>query len=77
MLAVEASWCASATGPCSTDVDLEVADGEIVAVLGPSGGGKTHAAAGGRRAAARPTPGRVAWDGADLAGVPPTSAASA
>jgi thiamine transport system ATP-binding protein len=51
-------------------VDLEVADGEIVAVQGPSGGGKTtllRVIAGLLRADA----GLVAWDGEDLAGVPP------
>jgi thiamine transport system ATP-binding protein len=51
-------------------IDLAVADGEIVAVLGPSGTGKTtllRAIAG----LEAPTDGRVLWDGADLAGVPP------
>jgi len=51
-------------------VDLAVADGEIVAVQGASGGGKTtllRVIAG----LLRPAAGQVAWDGADLAGVPP------
>ena len=48
-----------------------VADGEIVCVLGPSGSGKStllRAIAGLEPDA---TGARVAWDGADLAGVPP------
>ena len=51
-------------------LDLEVADGEIVAVLGPSGTGKStllRAIAG----LEVPAFGRVGWDGADLAGVAP------
>jgi thiamine transport system ATP-binding protein len=51
-------------------VDLEVADGEIICVLGPSGSGKSTLL----RAIAGLEPGAggsVAWDGADLAGVPP------
>jgi thiamine transport system ATP-binding protein len=51
-------------------VDLEVADREVVCVLGPSGSGKStllRAIAG----LERPTAGRVAWDGADLASTPP------
>jgi thiamine transport system ATP-binding protein len=50
-------------------VDLEVADGEIICVLGPSGSGKSsllRAVAGLERDAR----GRVSWDGADLAGIP-------
>ncbi len=51
-------------------VDLDVADGEIICVLGPSGSGKSsllRAVAGLERDAS----GRVSWDGDDLAGVPP------
>ncbi len=50
-------------------VDLTVADGEVVCVLGPSGSGKStllRAVAGLEPIAA----GTVAWNGADLAGVP-------
>ncbi len=51
-------------------VDLQVADGEIVCILGPSGSGKSSLlrAVAGLEPDAR---GRVAWDGADLARVPP------
>ena len=51
-------------------VDLEVAAGEVVCVLGPSGCGKStllRAVAG----LETPVAGTVAWDGRDLAGVPP------
>ena len=51
------------------DVDLDVADGTVLAVLGPSGCGKStllRAVAGLEPLAA----GRIAWDGADLAGTP-------
>ena len=51
-----------------SDVDLEVGDGEVVALLGPSGCGKStllRAVAG-----LEPAAGRVCWDGADLAGIP-------
>jgi thiamine transport system ATP-binding protein len=52
------------------DLDLDVADGEIVCVLGPSGSGKSSLL----RAVAGLEPGTrglVAWDGDDLAKVPP------
>ncbi|CAM3780553.1 ABC transporter ATP-binding protein [Occultella aeris] len=51
------------------DVDLDVAVGEVVALLGPSGCGKSSLL----RAVAGLEPltaGRVAWDGADLRDVP-------
>lgn len=50
-------------------VDLDVAPGEVVAILGPSGCGKSSLL----RAVAGLEPvagGRVLWDGADVAGVP-------
>ena len=51
-------------------VDLEVADGEIVCILGPSGSGKSSLlrAVAGLEPDAR---GVVSWDGEDLARVPP------
>ncbi|MCT2587479.1 ABC transporter ATP-binding protein [Actinophytocola gossypii] len=51
-----------------SDVDLAVADGEVLALLGPSGCGKStllRAVAG-----LEPASGRVCWDDVDLAGVP-------
>jgi thiamine transport system ATP-binding protein len=51
-------------------VDLVVDDGEVVSVLGPSGSGKSTLL----RVVAGLEPlatGRVAWDGADLTGIPP------
>ena len=51
-----------------SDVDLSVADGEVLALLGPSGCGKStllRAVAG-----LEPAGGRVCWDEVDLAGVP-------
>jgi len=55
--------------PAVSDVDLTVADGEVVALLGPSGCGKStllRAVAG----LERPSAGTVRWDDEDLAGVP-------
>lgn len=52
-----------------SEVDLEVADGEVVALLGPSGCGKStllRAIAG----LERPTKGAISWNGNDLAGIP-------
>ncbi|MEO6510854.1 MAG: ABC transporter ATP-binding protein [Nocardioides sp.] len=55
--------------PAVVDVDLELADGQVLAVIGPSGCGKStllRAVAG-----LEPlTAGSVSWNGADLAGVP-------
>ena len=51
------------------DVDLELSDGQVLAVLGPSGCGKStllRAIAGLEPLSA----GSVSWDGADLGGVP-------
>lgn len=54
--------------PAVAGVDLELRDGEVLAVLGPSGCGKStllRAIAG-----LEPASGAIAWDGRDLAGVP-------
>jgi thiamine transport system ATP-binding protein len=51
-----------------SDVDVSVADGEVLALLGPSGCGKStllRAVAG----LEPPVSGTVGWDGSDLAGV--------
>lgn len=51
------------------DVDLDVGDGEIVAVLGPSGSGKStllRAIAG----LVEPASGDISWDGRSIVGVP-------
>jgi thiamine transport system ATP-binding protein len=54
--------------PFVRDLDLAVADGEVLALLGPSGSGKStvlRAIAG-----LEPATGTIAWDGRSLAGVP-------
>jgi ABC-type branched-subunit amino acid transport system ATPase component len=56
--------------PVIRDVELEVAAGEVVALLGANGAGKTttlRAVSG----LVRPLDGRVSFDGRDLAGVSP------
>jgi len=58
-----------ATTTAVDGVDLDVAQGEVVAILGPSGCGKSSLL----RAVAGLEPvagGRVLWDGADVVGVP-------
>jgi thiamine transport system ATP-binding protein len=55
--------------PAVVDVDLELPDGQVLAVLGPSGCGKStllRAVAGLEPLAS----GSLSWDGHDLAGVP-------
>jgi thiamine transport system ATP-binding protein len=56
--------------PAVAGIDLDVDDGEIVCILGPSGSGKSSLL----RAVAGLEPdahGRVSWNGEDLARVPP------
>ncbi|MFI5955765.1 ABC transporter ATP-binding protein [Cryptosporangium sp. NPDC051539] len=58
------------TADALADVDLAVADSEVVAVLGPSGSGKSTLlrVVAGLQA---PSSGRVVLDGVDVTGVPP------
>jgi len=54
--------------PAVTGVDLDLPDGQVLAVLGPSGSGKStllRAIAG-----LEPAHGSIAWDGVSLEGVP-------
>ncbi len=70
MLRVEDVRVSFDGAPALAGVDLEVAEGERVAVLGPSGSGKStllRVVAG----LQRPDAGRVLLGGRDLAGVPP------
>jgi thiamine transport system ATP-binding protein len=69
MLTVEQISVAYGSFTAVDHVDLRIADGEIICVLGPSGSGKSTLlrAIAGLEPDAR---GRVAWDDTDLAGVP-------
>jgi thiamine transport system ATP-binding protein len=69
MLKVEGLTAAYGDEVALHDVDLEVPDGELICVLGPSGGGKStllRVVAG----LEEPRAGRVSLDGRDLSGVP-------
>ena len=69
MLALEGLTVAFGHHTAVDGVDLKVEDGHVLAVLGPSGSGKSSLL----RAVAGLEPlraGAVRWDGADLAGVP-------
>lgn len=70
MLSVEGVVVRFGGRPALDGATLEVGEGEVVALLGPSGGGKTtllRVVAG----LERPGAGRVVLAGRDLAGVPP------
>jgi ABC-type Fe3+/spermidine/putrescine transport system ATPase subunit len=70
MLEVKALDVVIDAKPILEDVDLQVATGEIVAVLGPSGSGKStllRAIAG----LVEPATGEIEWDGVSIVGVPP------
>ncbi len=69
MLSVSGATVAFGRVTALDRIDLEVATGEVVAILGPSGCGKSTLL----RAVAGLQPmdaGRVCWDGEDLAGLP-------
>jgi len=70
MLEVKALDVVIDAKPILENVDLQVADGEIVAVLGPSGSGKStllRAIAG----LVEPATGEIEWDGVSIVNVPP------
>ncbi len=69
MLRIESLSATYDGAPVLRDIDLEVPAGELLCVLGPSGGGKStllRVIAG----LEEPSAGRVSFDGRDLAGVP-------
>ncbi|MFC4000358.1 ABC transporter ATP-binding protein [Prauserella oleivorans] len=69
MLTVDGLTAAYGSFTAVADVRLEIADGEVLALLGPSGSGKStllRSIAG----LDPPAAGTVRWDGADLANVP-------
>ncbi|GLW92719.1 ABC transporter ATP-binding protein [Actinokineospora globicatena] len=68
MLRVEGVTVRYGRVPAVSSVDMEIADGEVLALLGPSGCGKStllRAVAG-----LEPADGSISWDGVDLGGVP-------
>jgi len=69
MLEIEGLVAGYGGAPVLKEVDLSIAEGQIVAVLGANGAGKTtllRTVSG----LVRPTAGRITFDGADLRGVP-------
>ena len=69
MLSLDGVCVAYDGHPAVVDASIDLADGEVLAVLGPSGSGKStllRAIAG----LEPTTAGSIRWDGADLAGVP-------
>lgn len=70
MLEVDALHVVIDAKPILENVNLQVTDGEIVAVLGPSGSGKStllRAIAG----LVEPATGDIEWDGVSIVKVPP------
>jgi thiamine transport system ATP-binding protein len=70
MLRIERLSAAYADEPVLRDIELELPEGQLLCVLGPSGGGKStllRVIAG----LEEPRRGRVLLDGRDLTGVPP------